>query len=198
MTCRDWFQLTLKEGLTVFRDQEFSADMISPAVQRIKDVTRLRTAQFAEDAGPLAHPIRPESYVEMNNFYTATVYEKGAEVVRLYQTLFGKRRLSERASATTSHDARRLVPPPATTSVTPWPRLTAPTSRAARALVLTGRHAHSCVRAASGTSRSCQACTRSRSRNRSARSGPTPRPVAAADSHSGRTARPETGSEVPW
>jgi aminopeptidase N len=90
VTCRDWFQLTLKEGLTVFRDQEFSADMISPAVQRIKDVTRLRTAQFAEDAGPLAHPIRPESYIEMNNFYTSTVYEKGAEVVRIYQTLFGK------------------------------------------------------------------------------------------------------------
>jgi aminopeptidase N len=90
VTCRDWFQLTLKEGLTVFRDQEFSADMLSPAVQRIKDVTRLRTAQFAEDAGPLAHPIRPESYIEMNNFYTATVYEKGAEVVRLYQTLFGR------------------------------------------------------------------------------------------------------------
>ncbi|MDH4283643.1 MAG: aminopeptidase N, partial [Myxococcales bacterium] len=90
VTCRDWFQLTLKEGLTVFRDQEFSADMTSRAVQRIKDVTRLRTAQFAEDAGPLAHPIRPESYVEMNNFYTATVYEKGAEVVRLYQTLLGR------------------------------------------------------------------------------------------------------------
>jgi aminopeptidase N len=90
VTCRDWFQLTLKEGLTVFRDQEFSSDMNSRAVQRIKDVTRLRTAQFAEDAGPLAHPIRPESYVEMNNFYTATVYEKGAEVVRLYQTLLGK------------------------------------------------------------------------------------------------------------
>jgi len=90
VTCRDWFQLTLKEGLTVFRDQEFSADMTSHAVQRIKDVTRLRTAQFAEDAGPLAHPIRPESYVEMNNFYTATVYEKGAEVVRLYQTLLGR------------------------------------------------------------------------------------------------------------
>ena len=90
VTCRDWFQLTLKEGLTVFRDQEFSADMTSRPVQRIKDVTRLRTAQFAEDAGPLAHPIRPESYIEMNNFYTATVYEKGAEVVRLYQTLLGR------------------------------------------------------------------------------------------------------------
>ncbi len=90
VTCRDWFQLTLKEGLTVFRDQEFSADMTSRPVQRIKAVNRLRTAQFAEDAGPLAHPIRPESYIEMNNFYTATVYEKGAEVVRLYQTLLGR------------------------------------------------------------------------------------------------------------
>jgi len=90
VTCRDWFQLTLKEGLTVFRDQEFSADMTSRPVQRIKDVTRLRTAQFAEDAGPLAHPIRPDSYIEMSNFYTATVYEKGAEVVRLYQTLLGR------------------------------------------------------------------------------------------------------------
>ena len=90
VTCRDWFQLTLKEGLTVFRDQEFSADMTSRAVQRIKDVSRLRAVQFAEDAGPLAHPIRPESYIEMNNFYTATVYEKGAEVVRLYQTLLGR------------------------------------------------------------------------------------------------------------
>ncbi len=90
VTCRDWFQLTLKEGLTVFRDQEFSADMTSRPVKRIQDVTRLRTAQFAEDAGPFAHPIRPESYVEMNNFYTATVYEKGAEVVRLYQTLLGR------------------------------------------------------------------------------------------------------------
>jgi aminopeptidase N len=90
VTCRDWFQLTLKEGLTVFRDQEFSADMTSPAVKRIQDVTRLRTAQFVEDAGPAAHPIRPESYIEMNNFYTATVYEKGAEVVRLYQAQLGK------------------------------------------------------------------------------------------------------------
>jgi aminopeptidase N len=90
VTCRDWFQLTLKEGLTVFRDQEFSADMTSRPVKRIQDVTRLRTAQFAEDAGPFAHPIRPESYVEMSNFYTPTVYEKGAEVVRLYQTLLGK------------------------------------------------------------------------------------------------------------
>jgi len=89
VTCRDWFQLTLKEGLTVFRDQQFSADMGSPAVKRIDDVRKLRSAQFAEDSGPMAHPIRPESYVSMDNFYTATVYEKGAEVVRLYHTLLG-------------------------------------------------------------------------------------------------------------
>ena len=90
VTCRDWFQLTLKEGLTVFRDQQFSADMGSRAVKRIDDVRKLRIAQFAEDAGPMAHPIRPESYVSMDNFYTATVYEKGAEVVRLYHTLLGQ------------------------------------------------------------------------------------------------------------
>ncbi len=89
VTCRDWFQLTLKEGLTVFRDQQFTADMTSPAVKRIRDVVGLRTAQFAEDAGPMAHPIRPESYISMDNFYTATVYEKGAEVVRLYHTFLG-------------------------------------------------------------------------------------------------------------
>src|SRR5262245_61527839 len=90
VTCRDWFQLTLKEGLTVFRDQEFTADSTSRPVKRIADVKALRLSQFPEDAGPTAHPIRPESYIEMNNFYTATVYSKGAEVVRLYQTLLGK------------------------------------------------------------------------------------------------------------
>eukprot|EP00850_Spirogloea_muscicola_P018948 SM000179S03420 [mRNA] locus=s179:98728:105272:- [translate_table: standard] len=90
VTCRDWFQLSLKEGLTVFRDQEFSADMNSRAVKRISDVMRLRSSQFSEDAGPMAHPIRPESYIKMDNFYTHTVYEKGAEVVRMYQTLLGK------------------------------------------------------------------------------------------------------------
>ena len=90
VTCRDWFQLSLKEGLTVFRDQEFSADMGSAAVKRINDVRMLRAHQFAEDAGPMAHPVRPESYVEINNFYTVTVYEKGAEVVRMYQTLAGR------------------------------------------------------------------------------------------------------------
>jgi aminopeptidase N len=89
ITCRDWFQLCLKEGLTVFRDQEFTSDMRSRAVKRIQDVRTLRSHQFPEDAGPLAHPVRPQSYVEINNFYTATVYEKGAEVVRMYKTLLG-------------------------------------------------------------------------------------------------------------
>jgi len=87
VTCRDWFQLTLKEGLTVLRDRLFSADMGSPAVKRIADVLALRTSQFAEDRGPMAHPIRPESYIEMNNFYTTTVYEKGAEVLGMLRTL---------------------------------------------------------------------------------------------------------------
>eukprot|EP00472_Partenskyella_glossopodia_P010912 CAMPEP_0197537250 /NCGR_PEP_ID=MMETSP1318-20131121/56281_1 /TAXON_ID=552666 /ORGANISM="Partenskyella glossopodia, Strain RCC365" /LENGTH=960 /DNA_ID=CAMNT_0043095375 /DNA_START=107 /DNA_END=2992 /DNA_ORIENTATION=+ len=90
VTCRDWFQLTLKEGLTVFRDQEFSADMWSHAVKRIEEVVGLRGRQFQEDAGPMAHPIRPESYIAMDNFYTATVYTKGAEVIRMYHTLLGE------------------------------------------------------------------------------------------------------------
>jgi aminopeptidase N len=90
VTCRDWFQLSLKEGLTVFRDQEFTSDQTSRSVKRIKDVRMLRQHQFTEDSGPMAHPIRPESYIEMNNFYTMTVYEKGAEVVRMYQTLLGR------------------------------------------------------------------------------------------------------------
>ncbi|MBC8067315.1 MAG: aminopeptidase N, partial [Deltaproteobacteria bacterium] len=89
VTCRDWFQLTLKEGLTVFRDEQFTADMTSGPVKRIADVVTLRTAQFAEDQSPTAHPIRPESYIEMNNFYTVTVYNKGAEVVRMMHTLLG-------------------------------------------------------------------------------------------------------------
>jgi aminopeptidase N len=94
VTCRDWFQLSLKEGLTVFRDQEFSMDLCAEssarAVKRIEDVRVLRTAQFPEDAGPMAHPVRPDSYVEINNFYTVTIYEKGAEVVRMMQTLVGR------------------------------------------------------------------------------------------------------------
>jgi aminopeptidase N len=90
VTCRDWFQLSLKEGFTVFRDQSFSADMGSEAVKRIDDVRLLRAAQFPEDAGPLAHPVRPESYIEITNFYTATVYNKGAEVIRMMRTILGE------------------------------------------------------------------------------------------------------------
>ncbi len=89
VTCRDWFQLSLKEGFTVFRDAEFSADMNSRTVKRIEDVAYLRTHQFAEDAGPMAHPVRPEAFIEISNFYTLTVYEKGAEVVRMIHTLLG-------------------------------------------------------------------------------------------------------------
>ncbi len=90
VTCRDWFQLTLKEGLTVYRDREFTADMNSRPVKRIEDVLILRSSQFSEDAGPMAHPVRPDSYVKMDNFYTRTVYDKGAEVVRLYEQVLGK------------------------------------------------------------------------------------------------------------
>ncbi|MCZ6459858.1 MAG: aminopeptidase N [Gammaproteobacteria bacterium] len=90
VTCRDWFQLSLKEGFTVFRDAEFSSDMNSRTVKRIEDVNRLRSVQFAEDSGPLAHPVRPDSYIEISNFYTPTVYEKGAEVVRMLQTIVGQ------------------------------------------------------------------------------------------------------------
>ena len=89
ITCRDWFQLCLKEGLTVFRDQEFTSDLRSRAVKRINDVKTLRARQFPEDGGPLAHPVRPSSYIEINNFYTPTVYEKGAELCRMMKTLIG-------------------------------------------------------------------------------------------------------------
>ncbi|HZV21458.1 MAG TPA: aminopeptidase N, partial [Hyphomicrobiales bacterium] len=90
VTCRDWFQLCLKEGLTVFRDQEFTADVRSAVVKRIEDVRALKTGQFQEDAGPLSHPVRPSSFIEINNFYTQTVYEKGAEICRMLQTVLGK------------------------------------------------------------------------------------------------------------
>ncbi len=90
VTCRDWFQLSLKEGLTVYRDQEFSADQGSRAVKRIGDVRALRAAQFREDAGPLAHPVQPQSYLAIDNFYTATVYQKGAEVIRMMATIIGR------------------------------------------------------------------------------------------------------------
>ncbi len=90
VTCRDWFQLSLKEGLTVFRDQQYGGDRYSHAVQRIQEVRQLRSVQFPEDSGPMSHPVRPSSYIEINNFYTATVYEKGAELVRMIHTLLGK------------------------------------------------------------------------------------------------------------
>ena len=90
VTCRDWFQLCLKEGLTVFRDQQFTSDIRSEPVKRINDVLDLRAMQFREDGGPLAHPVRPESYIEINNFYTSTIYEKGAEIIRMLQLLVGK------------------------------------------------------------------------------------------------------------
>jgi aminopeptidase N len=91
ITCRDWFQLSLKEGLTIFRDQSFTADTTSKTVARITDVNMLRSAQFSEDSGPLAHPVRPESYIEINNFYTSTIYNKGAEVIRMMQTILGEK-----------------------------------------------------------------------------------------------------------
>jgi aminopeptidase N len=90
VTCRDWFQLSLKEGLTVFRDQQFTGDQISPAVKRIHDVRLLRNVQFPEDNGPMAHPVRPDSFMEINNFYTVTIYEKGAEIIRMLHTLLGQ------------------------------------------------------------------------------------------------------------
>ncbi len=95
VTCRDWFQLSLKEGFTVFRDQTFSADMHSETVKRVEDVSFLKTAQFAEDAGPMAHPVRPSSFIEISNFYTLTVYEKGAEIVRMIHTLLGAQKFRQ-------------------------------------------------------------------------------------------------------
>lgn len=95
VTCRDWFQLSLKEGLTVFREQQFSGDMNSESIQRIDDVKTLRAFQFPEDAGPMSHPIRPDSYIEMNNFYTHTVYIKGAEVIRMMETILGPQKFNE-------------------------------------------------------------------------------------------------------
>ena len=107
VTCRDWFQLSLKEGLTVFRDQEYGADTYSRAVTRIQEVRGLRAAQFPEDAGPMAHPVRPQSYVEIRNFYTMTVYEKGAEVVRMQHTLLGRGRFQPACASTSSATTAR-------------------------------------------------------------------------------------------
>ncbi len=109
VTCRDWFQLCLKEGLTVFRDQEFSSDVRSRAVKRISDVRLLRAHQFPEDSGPLAHPVRPQSYMEINNFYTATVYEKGAEVVRMLHTLVGKENFRKAMDHYFAQDRKSVV-----------------------------------------------------------------------------------------
>ena len=138
ITCRDWFQLCLKEGLTVFRDQEFSSDQRSRPVKRIADVRALKAAQFTEDSGPLAHPVRPQTYREINNFYTATVYEKGAEVVRMLKTLLG-RRVSERAwtsisSATTAkrQPSRISSPLSPTPPAAIWPTSPCGTSSRAR------------------------------------------------------------------
>ena len=139
VTCRDWFQLSLKEGLTVFRDQEFGADTYSRPVTRIQEVRGLRAAQFPEDAGPMAHPVRPQSYMEISNFYTATVYEKGAEVVRMIHTLIGRARVPARdgrllpAPRRPGGDLRRI-------RATRWPRAAA-RLRAVQALVRPGRHA---------------------------------------------------------
>ena len=93
--CRDWFQLSLKEGFTVFRDSEFSADMGSRVVKRVEDVAFLQTIQFAEDSGPMAHSVRPDSYMEISNFYTVTIYEKGAEVVRMISEILGPTKFRE-------------------------------------------------------------------------------------------------------
>lgn len=110
VTCRDWFQLSLKEGFTVYRDAEFSADMNSPTIKRVEDVEFLRNIQFAEDGGPLAHPVRPESYMEINNFYTTTVYEKGAEVVRMMATILGRERFRAGSDAYfAKHDGQAVT-----------------------------------------------------------------------------------------
>src|SRR4029079_3681703 len=110
VTCRDWFQLSLKEGFTVFRDQSFSADQGSAAVKRIEDVRALRAAQFPEDAGPLAHPIRPESYIEISNFYTATIYNKGAEVIRMMHTILGAEKFRAGSDSYFSYQDGQAVP----------------------------------------------------------------------------------------
>ncbi len=139
VTCRDWFQLSLKEGLTVYRDQEYSADEYSRPVVRIQEVRDLRNRQFPEDAGPMAHAVRPESYVEINNFYTATVYDKGAEVVRMYATLLGREGFRKR------HGSLLRAPRRPRGHVRRLPRRDGRSERggprAIRALVLAGGHA---------------------------------------------------------
>lgn len=118
ITLRDWFQLSLKEGLTVFRDQEFSADMTEKGIQRIRDVDALKEKQFPEDAGPNAHPVRPESCYAVDNFYTATIYEKGAEVIRMMRNILGRKQFASAmenyfntydGQAITTDDFRRMI-----------------------------------------------------------------------------------------
>ena len=118
VTCRDWFQLSLKEGLTVFRDQEFSSDLGSRAVNRINNVRTMRGLQFAEDASPMAHPIRPDKVIEMNNFYTLTVYEKGAEIIRMMHTLLGEENFQKGMQLYLS--VMTAARPPATISCRRW------------------------------------------------------------------------------
>lgn len=118
VTCRDWFQLSLKEGLTVFRDQEFSSDLGSRAVNRINNVRTMRGLQFAEDASPMAHPIRPDMVIEMNNFYTLTVYEKGAEVIRMIHTLLGEE--TSRKGCSFISSVMMVVQRPVTTLCRRW------------------------------------------------------------------------------
>ncbi len=129
ITCRDWFQLCLKEGLTVFRDQEFSSDARSRPVKRISDVRLLRSAQFPEDAGPLAHPVRPRAYKEINNFYTATVYEKGAELIRVLKTLIGGQNFPPGIRLYFARPDRTAPPIPGTAGK---PRSFSPPSRTSR------------------------------------------------------------------
>ena len=125
VTCRDWFQLSLKEGLTVYRDQEFSADMNSRGVKRIGDVARLRMAQFPQDAGPMAHPIRPESYIKMDNFYTVTVYEKEPRSSACTRPCSVRTDSGREWTSTSRGTTDRRSP--ATISSPRWPTLTAPT-----------------------------------------------------------------------
>ena len=173
ITCRDWFQLCLKEGLTVFRDQEFSGDMRSGPVERIVDTRALKTNQFPEDAGPLAHPVRPAPYIEINNFYTATVYEKGAEVCRMLQTLLGREDFRKGwTSISSAMTARR---PPSRTSSRRW--TTPPAATCRNSCCGTRRAARPSLPARSITirtprrrgSRSARSCRRRRARPRRSR-----------------------------
>ena len=182
VTCRDWFQLSLKEGLTVFRDQEFSQDMAGGAVgarrQAHRGRARAAPAQFPEDAGPMAHPVRPDSYVEINNFYTVTVYEKGAEVVRMMQTLVGRDGFARGMTlyfqrhdgqAVTCDDFAQAI-----ADANPGSALAAPPATV-QALVQPGRHA-----ARRGARRTTTPPTRSYTLRLAQSCAPTPGPAATS------------------